>query len=358
MKDLELYEEHFEDKGKRSSRKQRKYLQQSDRSQYKKTDQKPKETSEAFILAPDQQKGQVLSIVPEGMLVETASGQYIAQLRGSFKKKKDKSKNLIAVGDFVVITPLDATSATIDHILPRFSVLSRADNLSRKKEQLIAVNVDIVIIMASLSHPELKSNLIDRYLIAAKIGGLHPIVVINKFDLDVDKTLAEKLKASYEAIDIPTFFISTTTGLGIEALAEFLQGKTSVISGQSGVGKSSLLSLFTQNTLKVGDIVERTQKGSHTTTVAQMIPLTIGGYCIDTPGIRSFGIWDLAKDQISGFFPEIFAIGHDCRYVDCTHQEEPGCAVNAAVLEGRIPFHRFSSYLCLVKEMDEKHRNR
>ncbi len=365
-------EEYFQ--VRKESRMDRKRAASKDRSKYKKTDQ------EKYLKNLDiehQQKlskqewleGRVLTIIPQGIIVDCNGEMIRCVLKGLLKRDRTSAKNLVAVGDIVLFEKTDQGEGIIASVKPRRTVLSRADNLSRRKEQLIAVNIDQVIITASVVNPPIKAPLIDRYIIAAHKGGMEPIIVINKIDLldseeedavlrEQERDFYEELLKAYAAIGIQVIPVSAVQNIGIEALRAAMQGKTSVFSGQSGVGKSSLINRMTGLDLRVGLTVDRTKKGSHTTSITQLIPLEFGGWCVDTPGIKSFGVWDLDKDEVEGYFPEIHACGLNCKFPDCTHTHEDNCAVQQAVEEEQISFIRFLSYQALMESVKEKHVRR
>jgi ribosome biogenesis GTPase / thiamine phosphate phosphatase len=366
-------EEDFYSNDRKVSRKERKLASGKDRSKYKKSDQDQlkKRSDAAGSLEMDHfKRGRILAIFPEGILVSCEQKEWLCNLKGSLKQDKNRIKNLVAVGDFVRFEEKGPEEGTILKVEDRHSILSRADNLSRNKEQLIAVNIDQVLITASVVLPALKPFLIDRYIIAAQIGNMEPIIIINKIDLFAnppeetaidlagEKTLYEEFLQTYRALNIKVISVSIETMEGIDALKEAMRGKTSVFSGQSGVGKSSLINLITGSSLATGSIVQRTRKGSHTTTTTHLIPLEGGGFCIDTPGIKSFGIWDLKIDEIAAYFPEIFSLSSACKFPDCAHLNEPGCAVKQAVEESRISPLRFASYCALMASLSKKHRQR
>lgn len=341
-------EEAFHAADRKQSRKEKKQAQKRDRSQFKKSDLSP---SSDFIEKEHHLKGKVLSISGEGSCVDVDGKTYLCSLKGFLKKEKTLSKNLIAVGDVVFIEPSSFEAGTIVGVAPRYSFLSRTD-ISGKKEQIIAVNIDLVVICLSLKEPTLKPALIDRYLIAAEKGRLHPLIVINKIDLldpasSEEKQLFQDFLLLYESLGIPIVAVSVHTGVGIESLRSLLQNKTSVFAGQSGVGKSSLLNACFQLSLRTGDLSLKTAKGAHTTTMAQLIRLPQGGYCIDTPGIRSFGLWKLTKDDVIHHFAEFQHM--DCKYPDCTHRTEPNCAVLDELEKGKISSLRYESYVNLLE---------
>lgn len=368
-----LEEEYFGQERK-AGKQERKIAVAKDRSKYKKTDrdkllnaEKKQEASkyegEGYL------RGRVLATTSEGFIVEHDNKTYACTLRGILKKEKGQAKNLVVVGDIVIFEILNPQNGMIAQVEPRKSVLSRADNLSRRKEQLIAANIDQVIITGSVIAPRLKAPLLDRYVIAAHKGGLAPLIVINKIDLlndtefdavtrEEEKELCDHLLEAYKAVGLRAIAVSLMTGEGIEELKQEMQGKASVFSGQSGVGKSSLINAITGATLKTGDVVEKTQKGSHTTTSTKLLPLEFGGWCIDTPGIKSFGVWDLRKEEVEKYFSEIHAVGRSCRYPNCMHLHESDCAVIEALERGEISLVRYSSYQTLLNSVSQAHIRR
>lgn len=364
-------EEEFFGQERKEGKKQRKLATQKDRSKYKKTDQEKlqKQTESRRVKNPEAyKKGRVLSIKPEGIIVEREGRRLSCTLRGALKKDKSLFKNLITVGDFVLFEEIGSGEGSIVQVEERHSVLSRADNLSRKKEQLIAANIDQVLITVSVVLPLLRPSLVDRYIIAARKGNMVPIIVVNKTDLlssngdDPDvaeqRELYKEFLEAYAIAKISVIPISAATGEGLDALREIMRGKASVFSGQSGVGKSSLINSLTGSSLKVGKAVEKTQKGAHTTTTAQLIPLEIGGWCIDTPGIKSFGVWSLREEEIADYFSEIAQFGKECKYPDCSHSGEEDCNVIIALERGDISPIRYESYLSLMESIKQEHLRR
>jgi ribosome biogenesis GTPase len=366
-------EEDFYSKDRKASRKARKLATSKDRSKFKKSDQDQLKKQNESIASDETgsfKRGRVLAILPEGILVCWNQEEFLCSLKGSLKQNKNRIKNLVAVGDFVRFEEKGHKEGSIFKIEDRYSFLSRASNLCRTKEQLIAVNIDQVLITTSVVLPPLKPFLVDRYIIAAQKGNMEPIIVINKIDLlnhppheitvdlSEEKMVYEEFLRTYHRLNFQIIPVSVETLEGIEMLKKAMHGKTSVFSGQSGVGKSSLINAITGSRLAIGTIVSRTKKGSHTTTTTHLIPLEGEGFCVDTPGIKSFGIWDLNIDEIAVYFSEIFALSSACKFPDCAHLNEPGCAVKKAVEENKISPLRFGSYCALMSSLSKKHQQR
>lgn len=351
---------------RKQSKEDRKRLSKRDRSKYKKTDKKMLVKAEDTS-SEDFPIGRVLSIKSQEIIVEFENKTYRCTLRGVLKKERNNMKNLVTVGDMVRFEALNNIEGAITFVEPRKSVLSRADNLSRRKEQLIAANIDQVLITASVVNPPLKPFLIDRYIIATQKGNMNPVLIVNKIDLlkndddpfvQEEKELYEEFLQAYAKSGFPIIAISAETGEGLDALRAIMKDKSSVFSGQSGVGKSSLINKITGLDLSVGETVAHTKKGAHTTTSAQLIPLSFGGWCIDTPGIKSFGLWNLTPEEIEPYFDEIIEYGHNCKFPDCSHRHEADCAVLAAVEEGAISWLRYASYVALLDTLAEEHKRR
>ena len=345
-KDFYDFEEDFHGKDKKQFRKKRRLLQEGDRSQFKKTDQNQKPGDAPIDLSLP--RGRVVSITGEGIWVDFNGKKQICTIKGLFKKELKQTKNLIAVGDYVRVR-----ENSVVQIEPRASFLTRTD-ISGRKEQFIAANVDQVLIVVSVKDPPLKPSLIDRYLIAAEKGKIHPFVVVNKTDLlqsDPESlALYQEFISSYEPLGMLIVSASVKTGVGIDSIRALMQGKTTAISGQSGVGKSSLINTAFGLDLKTGDLAAKTSKGSHTTTTSKLLPIDGGGYCVDTPGIRSFGIWNLEKADVTNHFHDIGKIAEQCRFADCSHTTEPHCSVRAALNDGTLPLLRYESFQTLLDE--------
>jgi len=363
------YQEKFSREEKAMAKQGRKIATAKDRSKFKKTDRKMVQKAEAPVSQEHLLRGRVLSIMSQGIIVEHDSGTFACILRGIIKKEKNQQKNLVAVGDFVLFEKTHEAEGVIAYIEPRRSVLSRADNLSRRKEQLIATNIDQVLITLSVVRPPMKQSIVDRYIIATRKGNMEPVIVINKMDLldneaypqefrEAEREICEQFVAAYRQAGIPVICMSATTGEGLDDLCAVMRDKASVFSGQSGVGKSSLINSVSGYDLRVGEIVEKTKKGSHTTTTAQLLKLKFGGYCIDTPGIKSFGLWQLTREEIEKYFPDIHEVGLNCKYQDCRHLHEQDCAVLEAIDREELSFMRYESYQFLIESLDQEHKNR
>lgn len=344
MKEDELWEQFFSEQERRDSRADRKRLQKKDRSQFKKTD-----ANRGNEELPEGERGRVIEIRADKVRVACKEGVVEATVKGSLKVQSRRMKHLVAIGDFVRLDL--STAPVIVGVEPRATVLARAENLDRQKRQLIAANVDQVIITLSVFQPALSPPLVERYLIAAEKGGLDAVIIINKVDVERPSAYVEMMKKlGYRLI-----LTSTKTGEGIEELKEAMRGKTSVLSGPSGVGKSSLINAAFGIDLKVGETSAFSGKGRHTTTATSLIPLDDGGFCLDTPGIRSFGIWELTFEDILNHFFEIKEAGQQCHFATCRHQSEVGCNVlgNCAISDTRL-----KAYHALVDELDQTHKRR
>ncbi|MBN9121196.1 MAG: ribosome small subunit-dependent GTPase A [Planctomycetes bacterium] len=242
-------------------------------------------------------------------------------------------------------SPLPALEGVIERVEPRHGVLTRA---SRRREHVLVANVDQLVIVMSLVQPDLKPHLIDRYLAAAQQGGLKPVLCLNKADLLTDPAELQPLIGLYAQLGVPVYLCSARTGFGIDRLREQLRGRSTVFSGQSGVGKSSLLNAVQPDlALAVKSVSEVNQKGRHTTTYSQLIKLNFGGWVVDTPGVRQLQLWDARPEEMEGYFPEFRPFVPLCAFPDCTHTHEKGCAVKDAVARRLVTTRRYHSYLGL-----------
>lgn len=245
----------------------------------------------------------------------------------------------------------DTPDGVIERVEPRHGVLTRA---SRRREHVLVANVDQLAIVISLVEPDLKVHLIDRYVASALKGGLAPILCLNKADL-VDPADLQPLVGAYSQLGVPTVLTSARTGVGVARLRELLRGRATVFSGQSGVGKSSLLNAVEPELgLRVREVSESTQKGRHTTTTAELIRLGFGGWVVDTPGVRQLQLWDTRPEEVEGYFAELRPFVPLCAFPDCTHTHEANCAVKAAVARRLVSGRRYQSYLGLFHGVAEE----
>jgi ribosome biogenesis GTPase / thiamine phosphate phosphatase len=285
--------------------------------------------------------------------VRAESGEtHEASLRGRLKQEREESTKL-AVGDRVVLE-IDERGAhwAIAEILPRHSQLARRAP-GGQGERIVAANVDQVVVVFAAARPEPHRRMLDRFLVIAEANSLQSRIVINKIEL-VDRQVTEHTFADYVAAGYPVHFTSVKQRVGLDELHEALAGKTSVLTGPSGVGKSSLMnSMYPGLDLRVGEISESVNKGQHTTVGALLHPLPDAGYVVDTPGLREVGMWGLASEHLDECFREFVPRIPDCRFGNCTHRVEPGCAVRKAVADGEISAERYDSYLRLREEMED-----
>lgn len=291
--------------------------------------------------------GRVLRVQRLHSLVETDERkQYRCVVRQVLRSLAIDERNVIAAGDRVWFQPVGEEEGLIQKIEPRHGVLTRA---SRGREHVIVANVDQVVIVMALAEPDLKPHLIDRYLASAEQGGIQAILCLNKADL-VDLAEFQPLIGYYSQLGIPVICTSGVTGQGIELLRRQLRGRQTVFSGQSGVGKSSLLNALQPGLqLRVREVSEATQKGKHTTTTAELIRFGEDGWVVDTPGIRQFQLWNIIPQEVEGFFPEFRPFVARCSFPNCTHTHEQRCAVKEAVQRRLISQRRYYSYLGMFK---------
>ncbi|MGN6395547.1 MAG: ribosome small subunit-dependent GTPase A [Mucilaginibacter sp.] len=291
--------------------------------------------------------------------VQTEGGQVIdCRIKGKFRIKGIVTTNPLAVGDIVdfEMEP-DSENGVITTLHPRKNyIIRKSVNLS-KQGQIIAANLDQAMLVVTLASPRTSSGFIDRFLVTAEAYDIPAMLIFNKLDLFSDEGLEvlADYKAIYENIGYPCYEVSALKGTNIEQVQALLQHKVTLFSGHSGVGKSSLINaLLPDLGLRTHQISDWSDKGMHTTTFAEMYELPQGGYIIDTPGIRELGVIDIEKQELSHFFPEMRERMHDCRFNNCRHINEPGCAVLAALEEGEIELSRYESYLSIYNGNDTR----
>ena len=277
------------------------------------------------------------------------------RIRGRLRLKGVRSTNPVVVGDEVACEADEGGDYVIADILPRRNyVIRRASNLS-KESHIIAANVDQALLMASLRSPETPTEFVDRFLVTCEAYKVPVTILLSKIDLQDAEAVAE-FRAVYEGAGYRVLEVSVREGRGVEEVRELLAGRTTLVSGNSGVGKSTLIQAIDPSLdIRTGEISESHHKGRHTTTFSTMYPLAGGGAVIDTPGIKGFGLIDINEAELWHYFPEMMRVAPACRFYNCTHTHEPGCAVTEAVKAGEIAWPRYESYL-KIRDEDEKYR--
>lgn len=309
----------------------------------------------------EQQKGLVVRTQSGFFTVETPHGPVVCQLRGKLKEAY-KETDLVAIGDRVTIERLPDGTGVIQHVEERERVLSRvapssAVGTSAEREQVIIANPDQAVFVFAAAQPSPHVRMLDRFLVAAEKAAIPEIrICVNKIDLAGDLDGVRAIFAPYIQIGYPVSYVSAHTGAGVDELRAVLIGKISVFTGPSGVGKTSLLNAIEPDLgRRVNAVSRATTKGRHTTRYSELVPLSAGGYVADTPGIRAIAPWDVEPDELDGYYVEIAPHVAHCRFQDCTHTHEPGCAVIAAVERGLITEARYDSYLRLREELEEQY---
>jgi ribosome biogenesis GTPase / thiamine phosphate phosphatase len=310
----------------------------------------PEEASESE-LAGDVREGLVVAIRGAEVRVEPPDGgePVLTSLRKSTRVPHPRA-SAVVVGDRVRYLAGGDAPFSLTEVLPRRSSLTRVRR--GREEHVICANADLGVMIASAVDPPFKPRLVDRYLMSFAAGGLKPVLVLNKVDLLEGASPAELL-APYRALPFPRVAVSASTGEGLDALREVLKGSISVFAGQSGVGKSSLLNSLGGLDLRTQDVQDWTGKGRHTTTHSTLYRFPFGGAVIDTPGVRSFALHAPTEESLHAFFPEVFEAAESCRFRDCRHQGDGGCAIPAAVEAGEILPDRLDSFLALMDEVRE-----
>lgn len=293
-----------------------------------------------------------------GVVLRHEGGTVVVDLGGEEARcvvrkslRRDDAKG-VAVGDRVRVSR-SGDGLAVEAVEPRKGWISRPDPSNPRREQVIVANVDFALVVVAAKQPDLSPGLIDRFLVAIEGRGIDAGLAVNKIDLDPDGTRGSAV-SGYRAIGYPVVEVSSATGAGLEELRELLRGRTTTMLGHSGVGKSSLANALDPSLrIRVGEVNDFTGLGTHTTTAVSLLRLPWGGYLVDTPGIREFGLWRIPSRELHRCFREMAPLAPECRFNDCIHEREPGCAVKAAAESGRIFSWRWESYLRLLAEMRE-----
>ena len=276
------------------------------------------------------------------------------RIRGKLRLKGVRSTNPVVVGDEAVCEADGGDCVIVDIVPRRNYVIRRASNLS-KESHIIAANVDQALLMVTLRSPETPKEFADRFLVTCEAYKVPAAILLSKIDLQDAEAVAE-FRAVYEGAGYRVLEVSATEGRGVEEVRELLAGRTTLVSGNSGVGKSTLIQTIDPSLdIRTGEISDSHHKGRHTTTFSTMYPLAEGGAVIDTPGIKGFGLLDIDDAELWHYFPEMMRVAPGCRFYNCTHTHEPGCAVVEAVKAGEIAWSRYESYLKILDD-DEKYR--
>lgn len=303
------------------------------------------------------EKGLVIKNTGSWYLVKTESNRLVeCKIKGNFRLKGIRSTNPIAVGDRVKITLNAEGTAFITEIEDRKNyIIRRASNLS-KQSHIIAANLDQCMLIVTVNYPETSTTFIDRFLASAEAYRVPVCLVFNKTDRysEEESSYLDALIHLYTHIGYPCLKISALNETGLDEIKQALKGKITLLSGHSGVGKSTLINaILPEQNLKTGEISTAHNTGMHTTTFSEMFPLEEGGYLIDTPGIKGFGTFDMEEEEIGHYFKEIFEFSANCKYNNCTHRHEPGCAVREAVEKHFISESRYTSYLSMMEDKEE-----
>ncbi len=300
-------------------------------------------------------EGRVIKSTGSWYTVDAENGRKVqCKLKGRFRIKGIKTTNPVAVGDEVTFElQQDEDFGVIREILPRRNHIIRKSTKLSKVSHIIAANIDLALLVATIREPYTTAGFIDRFLVTAEAYHIPAALVFNKIDLYDQKDLArlDELEQVYMNAGYPVFRISAMTGENLDTLKMAMKDKVNLFSGISGVGKSYIINKIQPGLqLKTGDISSYHNKGKHTTTYPEMHPLSFGGYIIDTPGIKEFGLVEFRREEIAERFPEMRRYMHECQFNNCTHIHEPNCAVKAAVERGDIPASRYESYLRIVND--------
>ena len=303
-------------------------------------------------------KGLVIKNTGSWYTVKGDDGKVVeCKIKGNFRLKGIRSTNPVAVGDRVEIALNQAETAFITHIEDRRNYIVRKSQNLSKQSHILAANVDQALLIVTVNHPQTGTTFIDRFLASAEAYSVPVVLVFNKCDiLSVDERHYQRQMVHlYETIGYECHEVSAATGEGIDTLRPLLQGRITLLSGNIGVGKSTLINLILPEAdLKTAEISDAHNTGMHTTTFSEMLELPEGGYLIDTPGIKGFGTFDIEPEELTSYFREIFHFSKGCRFNNCTHTHEPGCAVLKALSEHYIAQSRYQSYLGMLEDKDER----
>jgi ribosome biogenesis GTPase len=309
----------------------------------------------------------------EGVVVRAGAGTcrvavgpeiYLCRLRGRLKHGRQQTQTVVVAGDRVTVRPLPMAAeaaepmAVVEEVLPRRNRVSRraARRAGGHREQVLMANLDQVVAVQSVAEPRPQGSLVDRLLLAGPHLGVDAVLCLNKCDLDPDLA-ADARWDHYASHGVTVLRTSAETGAGVEALAARLRGRTSLVLGASGVGKSSLLNAISPGLgLRTGEVTDRTGLGRHTTTHTELFPVPGGGFIADSPGLRGFDPWDLAPEELRDCFVDFAGPADDCRYRSCLHRDEPDCGVKAAVARAEIPGWRHAAYLDILRDLEERRR--
>lgn len=302
-------------------------------------------------------RGLVIKNTGSWYLVKTDEGKEVeCKIKGNFRLKGIRSTNPVAVGDYVNILQNQEDTAFINEIEDRKNyIIRRASNLS-KQSHILAANLDQCMLVITINYPETSTIFIDRFLASAEAYRIPVKIIFNKIDAYNEDELhyLDSLIHLYSTIGYPCSKVSARTGEGINDIMNELKDRVTLFAGHSGVGKSTLINIILpEAAAKTGEISTYHNKGMHTTTYSEMYPVIGNGYIIDTPGIKGFGTFDMEIEEIGHYFPEIFKVSSSCRYGNCTHRNEPGCAVRKAVEEHFISESRYTSYLNMLEDKEE-----
>ena len=301
------------------------------------------------------QEGIVIKSTGSWYEVRNEDGEVVlCRLRGKIRLDGIRTTNPVAVGDKVIFEKENnKDTCVINKILPRYNVIVRKSVNLSKASHIIASNIDQAILVATIAHPRTSTGFMDRFLVTAEAYHIPTTIVFNKCDLYDDEQLAyaNELISTFENIGYHAFMVSAKTGFQCDELKEIMKDKVNLFSGHSGVGKSALINRLDSNlNVRVGDISEVHEKGKHTTTFSQMFPLAFGGYIIDSPGIKEFGLYDMEKETLAQRFPEMRNLMHECKFSNCTHLHEPHCAIKDAVGQNIIADWRYNDYCNMMED--------